>query len=923
MARIEDLPLATPVYNDIDLFADISDSNNAKSNTIGSKVKAWLSDPTVTADDLQDWATKKVLTAAERTKLAGIQAGAQVNTVTSVNWQMGVVVLDADDIADTAARKMGNEIFNTSEKNKLDTAYTHSQAVTGNPHNVTAAQVWLGNVANERQLSRTAGNFNALPLKTDIQRNMNDLVPIQDAFDSDIVKKVTVGTQYIRYSSTIQLWRTSVNYHADTLVNSTTYEIRNIVIDEVTGGMYYCTVSHQSGANFASDLALWYWTPVLAWGGGSSPVYVIRWASNPTQAIPWWPRTPSGAFVGQLFVNTVTADILVRDGNDRVLNSATGGWGWGSGIIYSLSNGTVVASTTGDRGLASTGTGADKTYETSQVIDPVTWNTISQTFWPWGTVVFDDTDINFENWTTLNYDNTVVSNHNGDTVNYDWSTINSTNTEYNHTGDTINIDDSIVNSTNNTYNNDWDTVNNDNVVINNTNTTNNWWTYNNINIDNATITNTTVVWSSQEVFLSSNIWNDYSITWSWLTSYLESSLILFRVDNTNTWPITMDIDTLWVKQVVTTSWDQLISWVLNKNDTYILRYESSIDKLVIASSWNINLQNIVTDSFIDMPWLEFWWATYSLPWMSDSNTVVFDWSRYLYIANWTWNAIHKFDTFTNSQVATTPFSWTPFHFWSIYWNYLYVTSFSGNALRRVNLTTFLVDASVSVWNTPRSVAVDQLWTYAYVLNNVSNNISKVDLSTFTVVSTLAWVTTPRWREIDSTYLYVSHWTNTISRIDLSTFTVTSTLTVWNTPIWLEIVWWYLYCVNWWSNTVSKIDLSSFTSVWATSVWLWAFGIVWNATDLYVANSTDNTVSNINISSFTTIWNFAVGNWPQENTLVWWYLYIPNAISNNLSKVSLLNIWNPSSWYYRLYFKNDWKLYRKDSTWAEQMIWQQS
>ena len=54
---------------------------------------------------------------------------------------MGIVVLEADDIADTATRKMGNEIFNTSEKNKLDTAYTHSQAVTGNPHNVTAAQV--------------------------------------------------------------------------------------------------------------------------------------------------------------------------------------------------------------------------------------------------------------------------------------------------------------------------------------------------------------------------------------------------------------------------------------------------------------------------------------------------------------------------------------------------------------------------------------------------------------------------------------------------------------------------------------------------------------------------------------------------------------------------------------------------------------
>lgn len=103
-------------------------------------------------------------------------------------------------------------------------------------------------------------------------------------------------------------------------------------------------------------------------------------------------------------------------------NKEQWGWTWGSGIIYSLSNGTVVASTTGNRGLASTGTGADKTYETSQVIDPVTWNTISQTFWPWGTVVFDDTDINFENWTTLNYDSTVVSNHTGDTINYDSTT---------------------------------------------------------------------------------------------------------------------------------------------------------------------------------------------------------------------------------------------------------------------------------------------------------------------------------------------------------------------------------------------------------------------------------------------------------------------------------------------------------------------
>ena len=41
---------------------------------------------------------KNFMTDAERTKLAGIQTGAQVNTVTSVASKTGAVVLVADDI---------------------------------------------------------------------------------------------------------------------------------------------------------------------------------------------------------------------------------------------------------------------------------------------------------------------------------------------------------------------------------------------------------------------------------------------------------------------------------------------------------------------------------------------------------------------------------------------------------------------------------------------------------------------------------------------------------------------------------------------------------------------------------------------------------------------------------------------------------
>lgn len=41
-------------------------------------------------------------TDTEQTKLAGIETGAEVNIVDSVNSQTGVVVLDADDIDDTS-----------------------------------------------------------------------------------------------------------------------------------------------------------------------------------------------------------------------------------------------------------------------------------------------------------------------------------------------------------------------------------------------------------------------------------------------------------------------------------------------------------------------------------------------------------------------------------------------------------------------------------------------------------------------------------------------------------------------------------------------------------------------------------------------------------------------------------------------------
>ena len=52
----------------------------------------------LSADLVEDGTTNKVFTATEQSKLSGIESGAQVNTVTSVNTKTGAVVLNASDV---------------------------------------------------------------------------------------------------------------------------------------------------------------------------------------------------------------------------------------------------------------------------------------------------------------------------------------------------------------------------------------------------------------------------------------------------------------------------------------------------------------------------------------------------------------------------------------------------------------------------------------------------------------------------------------------------------------------------------------------------------------------------------------------------------------------------------------------------------
>ena len=68
---------------------------------------------------------------------------------------------------------------------------THRNTTTGNPHQVTKSEVGLGNVTNDAQLKRAAGDINSFTEKTTPANA--DLILIEDSADSYNKKKVQIG----------------------------------------------------------------------------------------------------------------------------------------------------------------------------------------------------------------------------------------------------------------------------------------------------------------------------------------------------------------------------------------------------------------------------------------------------------------------------------------------------------------------------------------------------------------------------------------------------------------------------------------------------------------------------------------------------------------------------------------------------------
>lgn len=301
----------TPVWDDEMLVADSLDSNTVKKSQLKKVIKAGLQSWFATADDISDGVTKKIMTATERTKLSSVAFWAQPNAVLSVNWLQWNVILDLDNIPDTATRRAVTPAD--------DVEFADFQAhITdnNNPHNVTKAQVGLSNIDNLQQLSQTPWSFSGLEEKTDEQAHLEDLFVVQDSDDADKIKKVKNQTLLIWMAGFLQDWMPSVNYKAYDFMASTQIKICSVVIYQ--GTLWKCLVSHQS-INFPSELALWYWQS-------------IGWLSGNILSSGNWVPTADGINAGDLYVDLATGNLYYWDGDSWEF--ITNGWG-GSGNVIS------------------------------------------------------------------------------------------------------------------------------------------------------------------------------------------------------------------------------------------------------------------------------------------------------------------------------------------------------------------------------------------------------------------------------------------------------------------------------------------------------------------------------------------------------------------------------------------------------------
>jgi len=160
-----------------------------------------IEDDAFDMDNMKESSTSKIFSDTERTKLSGIEDGAEVNTVDSVFGRTGDVVSEPNDYTWDQIDKTTSDIADIATKSHTSLTdvgtNTHAQidshiSNTSDPHNVTKDQVGLSNVDNIQQLP-----LSYLDTDTTLSANSDTRVPSQKAIKTyaDLLVNSTIRLQ--------------------------------------------------------------------------------------------------------------------------------------------------------------------------------------------------------------------------------------------------------------------------------------------------------------------------------------------------------------------------------------------------------------------------------------------------------------------------------------------------------------------------------------------------------------------------------------------------------------------------------------------------------------------------------------------------------------------------------------------------------
>jgi len=593
--------------NDLLLFADVTDGNINKKATAWAVTAAGIS--SATTDLLPEWVSNRYMTNGEKTKIQWVEAGAQVNSVTSVNGQGGLVVLDLDDIPDGWTFVKSNQTFDNARLAQLTAANLHVSNAS-NPHNVTKAQVWLANVENIAALWRDPLSFDVLVEKTDVQLHLDDYMVVQDSSPSALplwsIKKVKNQTDLIRKAAYIQIRWQSINYYAHTFVDSTTYRLRSLVTNG--NNIYYCLVSHQSSGTFATDLTLWYRQEI--WGG-VTPWNVLS-SGNGTPTTPW-------VNIWDVYVDVTNGDLYYWDGTARTANTAPQNFPVTNG--EPANPGTVIWETAVDpaTGIIYIRDGTERTANTPQQNFPVTNGAPANP----GTVIWETAAdpatgiIYIRDGTarTANQANSV-----GGWVNYDVnSTLGNKMTYSIGTGaNTIAESSMWYDAGTDTFSFDWSAIEYNDVIENWAwdNVTNNDWTHNTFNY--PTFISDTKGGTYNHIGVDENyqaIQISCQPTPAFATSYASPVLTEFGI--------------------VKIDYDDTINPVVSQNIRVDVWVNKVVDYATATTTWQVTFTRTLLDVAITITWgnpwfFSFaivnplcryrWWSTINYDWAEINNT---------------------------------------------------------------------------------------------------------------------------------------------------------------------------------------------------------------------------------------------------------------------------------------------------------------